>query len=306
MAACILVGCIHHDGRRPDAYTQTMEKSNMASRFFRQITAIAALAAGLALGGPHAEASLTLNIQHGGSVTNPAINIVNGTDTMTPNNGSFTFTGAKNVQYMLTIDGTVETFTTSGTTGSYTGTFTTTNVNQITFSDSTFGEFNISSLTATQGQSAQDSFIDDVNTDVTRNSNTDLRTLTIKTTTSFMQPSTTSVLLQSAVNLTTTDTNASTALSSAIGTGAPVSVTATMANPNPSAAAYVTPGTNPYTVTSQFTISNLGDGTATPISATIDARTDIFASPEPATLTMALMAVPATTLMLRRKRKAQA
>ena len=203
----------------------------MSLRFVKPIPALGALAVGLALIGSPAQAALTLTISNAGSASNQSLLITNGS-TVGATTGMYDFTGNANQTYnSIVINGVTKTITTNSS-GHAIGTFATTNVNSVSFSDNAFGEFTINNLTATRTQTSSDSFVNDTTTDVARNANSQSRSLTISTGTSFTTPNTPTVVLQSAIKLQTNDTNASVALTSTLVGSPSVGVTANQSNPS--------------------------------------------------------------------------
>ena len=137
----------------------------MSLRFLKQIPALATLAVGLALIGSPAQAALTLTISNAGSASNQSLVITNGSSTGA-GTGNYDFTGVVGpVHYNFIIDGQNITATPLAN-GHAVGSFNTTNINSVSFSDNAFGEFTINNLTATRSQSSSDSFVNDTTTDV--------------------------------------------------------------------------------------------------------------------------------------------
>jgi len=251
----------------------------------------------LSLGGTRAHADLLLNISQAGG---PSIAINSST-------GMATLSGeAASTTYTFLIDNQIVVFMTNGA-GTATGTFIPSNattsfeadgitVGMVTLS-SVFGDYSITNVTATKTQSPSFSTIQDLTTNASNVSLGTAATLTITPSVNTTVDGAGSTFTAPLGNVNVTSTLAPTILlgggtvtflSNVNGTNVPGVALSMSTTGSTAASASVAGLVAPFPASNTLTISGLGVGGMTNISAS----TQISSLPEPATVTMAFSAVP--------------
>lgn len=252
---------------------------------------------GLVYGGTAAHADFTLDVAVAGG---PSLSFNSTT-------GAFTLTGGiASHTYTFKFNGTNSTFTTDGS-GNGGGTATTTDNYTPTFSAnglggvSTFGTYAISSIAVTAMDGVSRSQLLDTSVDTKNSGSAQANDLTISVSREFSIPSSPQVVLESKWASSQTDSGTVSFVSSIGATSTSILSGSFLAPPNPTLSQVtVTPGTNPYTVSNQIVISNLNAGGTDNLSMT----TNVYATPEPGTLTLAFAGLPlAAGLWLRKRRR---
>ena len=290
----------------------------MNSRFKQRSAALAALVVGLAFGGSSAKADLTLTITEAGNATvDPSITIDSTART-------FTFSGGGNAKsYDFLINGSNVSFTTlaNGTFASGANAFAANNTvvsfvaDGVTGTTTSFDNYVIKSLTATESQSPSGSSIADLTTDVGKKGGVSGNSpggsgddsLTISPSYAFNVPSNSpNLLLKSTLNPTSIGNQSNTGAPSTVSFVSKLNTTSTATLSDTSAVSKTTsilvplPGSLPYTVSNSLVITRLLPGN----TDVIKAQTDVLPTPEPATLAMALTVLPAAFLLRRRRKSA--
>jgi hypothetical protein len=268
----------------------------------------------LAAGGSRAKADLTLMLAD--TITDPSTQAVTTVASIAidSSTGSATFTSNATGLFTFNINNTAVSFNVTtagqGVLGSFAANasddkvdFTATGIS----GTSSFGNYNINSLSVSQFASPTVSEIDDVTTDIGGANVGANEALTIAPGYSFNGPNSPTVSLESDLSPSKVGSGQVTFLST-LGTTSTASLTATGLSSQSSSVTFA-PGTPPYNVSNQLVISGLTSGLRDNISATTDvngiASLDVTA-PEPSTITMALIALPGVLLAAYRRRKATA
>jgi hypothetical protein len=283
----------------------------MTSLLKNRKAAWAVLSLGLALSSPvRADLQLTISDSVANTRGNPMIIIDN-------NTGKFTFSSSKTttvLSYSFTIDGTqnftVFTSTSPGITTQLPVSFSPT-ANSITFTSNTFGDFSIN-LSSSQNQSPSGSIITSTTTEIGAVSGSGNDILAFGIQSQFTQPSTPSVLLKSTENTNPIsppkngDPNATATFSSTIGTMTTTPLTVTNASNTPVTTSKYAVGGPSYAVSNLLSVTGLNFSNAgTKDTISVTATTAVLPTPEPGTYVLALTALPAAFVFLRR-RKVQA
>lgn len=282
----------------------------MTFRFGKRLVALGALVTGLTVGGSSSYADLTLNISQAGG---PAIAI-------DATLGNATLTGeAANTTYIFAIDNQAVTFHTDGS-GNASATFTPigpggpsnssvsfvangTDVGLLHLSTA-FGDYTVNTINATETQTVipNRARLNDVTSNVSNASSGTAAALTVNAGYESFTSPTGLVKLQSILTGSTLDAGLATFTSTLNGTTTP-SISFTPGMVGVSSAQVTVPastGPAPYLLTNSLVISGLGFHNGADLTAT----SNVLATPEPATLASALLALPMVAFALRRRKTA--